>query len=40
MNSADVLGGTFVVLDVTALAFVQIINMRDRTLRDRPGQAS
>ena len=36
MNSAADLGGTSMVLDVTALAFVQIIKYeRDRTLRDR-----
>ena len=28
MNSAAVLGGIFILLDVTALAFAQIINMR------------
>ena len=37
MNSAADLGGTFIVVDVTTLAFAQIINMREtaRTLRDR-----
>ena len=35
MNSAADLGGTFIVPEVIALAFAQIINMRDRTLRDR-----
>ena len=35
MNLAAGLGGTFIVLDVTTLAFAQIINMRERTLRDR-----
>ena len=36
MNSAADLDGTFIVLDVTTLAFAQIINMREtaRTLRD------
>ena len=29
MNSAADLGGAFIVLDVTALAFAQIINMRE-----------
>ena len=28
MNSAADLGGTFIVLDVTALAFAPVINMR------------
>ena len=36
MNSAVDLGGIFIVLDVTALAFAQIYKYeRDRTLRDR-----
>ena len=36
MNLAAGLGGTFIVLDVTTLAFSQIINMRETGhLRDR-----
>ena len=30
MNSAAGLGGSFIVLDVTPLAFAQIINMREK----------
>ena len=45
MNSAADLGGTFIVLDVTALAFAQIINMRETDLivissKEATGQAS
>ena len=36
MNSAADLGGIFIVLDITALAFAQIIKYEtDRTLEDR-----
>ena len=36
MNSAVDLGGVFIVLDVTALAFAEIINVRETGhLRDR-----
>ena len=37
MNSDADLGGTFIVLDVTTLAFAHIINMKETawTLRDR-----
>ena len=37
MNSAADLAGAFIVLDVTTLAFAQILNMREtaRTMRDR-----
>ena len=34
VNSGADLGGTFIVLDVTALAFAEIVNKRDRTLRE------
>ena len=33
MNSAADLGGTFIVIDVTTLAFAHIINMRETAWR-------
>ena len=38
MNSAGDFGGILIILDVTALAFAQVIYIceRDRTLGDRP----
>ena len=35
MNSAADLGGIFIILGVTALAFAQIMNMRQTDLGDR-----